>query len=86
MKNKTDSNPLRNGENQESITFELHLRYTSGTDCEISEQKIKEIEEKKQEIDHKYGKDLVTFFKDNCEKGADVTLKLVDILQKLRII
>jgi hypothetical protein len=83
---RTDGTSRRNHKNQGSLTIEYHFKYTSGHDNEISEQRIKEIEDKKQEIDHKYGTDLVTFFKEHCEKGADVALKLADILQKFKLI
>jgi hypothetical protein len=74
--------PKRNGKRHESLTIEYSFRYEG----EISEQKIKEIENKKQEISHKYGKDLVAFAIENCQRGADIALKLTEVLLKLKII
>jgi hypothetical protein len=45
---RTDGTPRRSRKNQGSLTIEYHFRYSSGPDSEISEQKIKEIEDKKQ--------------------------------------
>lgn len=79
---KKAKKPKRNGKSHESLTIEYRLRYEG----EISERKIKEIENKKQEISHKYGKDIVAFAIENCQRGADIALKLAEVLLKLKII
>lgn len=81
-RHNTARKPKRNGKSHESLTIEYSFRYEG----EISDEKIKEIEDKKQEISHKYGKDLVAFAIENCQKGADIALKLAEVLTKLKII
>jgi len=72
----------RNGKSHESLTIEYSFKYKG----KISERKINEIEDKKQEIGRKYHKDLVTFAMENCQKGADIALKLAEVLHILKII
>lgn len=72
----------RSAKNRKSLTIEYHLRYEG----DIADLKIKEIEDEKQEIKYKYGKNLVAFAIENCQKGADAALKLAEVLLKLKII
>ena len=80
IKQKNAKTRKRNVKNRKSLTIEYHLRYEG----DIADLKIKEIEDEKQKIKHNYGRDLVAFAIENCQKGADAALKLAEVLLKLK--
>lgn len=80
IRQKNAKTRKRNLKNSKSLTIEYHLKYEG----DIADLKIKEIEDEKQNIKHKYGRDLVAFAIENCQKGADAALKLAEVLLKLK--